>query len=377
MDIGEQANHRPLKVVYLSRGFADYMAGLLEGMTNFNEVYYVCAKADESILRHLSDRVHVFKSGAPRVSSFRNLIYMHRFARLIRRLNPDIIHIQSPLIWELLFVVRSVRMPVVLTRHDVVPHPTDHPFPAILRLATTMELEIASAILVHSDCLVKLCCETYSAHIRGKPVRSIPHGIISCYGQSNGTVAPRSTQVLFFGRVDKYKGLEVLAKAWAYVRTRLPEARLVIAGQVIAGATRAQDYYRALFAPFPEVDCRLTRQSEAEVSKLFSESTAIVLPYIEASQSGVLMLAYSFALPAVVSRVGGLADVAKDGFNSLTFNPGDVAQLAQALFRIVTDNELRATLRANIIVEREQVFSWKSIARSIDLLYREVLAERR
>jgi hypothetical protein len=102
MEIGEQPNHRPLKVAYLSRGFADYMAGLLEAMTDFNEVYFVCARADESMLRHLSDRVHVFKSGAPRVSSFGNLIYMRKVARFIRGLNPDIIHVQSGLLWELL-----------------------------------------------------------------------------------------------------------------------------------------------------------------------------------------------------------------------------------------------------------------------------------
>jgi glycosyltransferase involved in cell wall biosynthesis len=86
------------------------------------------------------------------------------------------------------------------------------------------------------------------------------------------------------------------------------------------------------------------------------------------------MLAHSFALPAVVSQVGGLADIAKDGVNCLTFAPGDAGQLARALIRIVSDHKLSATLKANIILERETVFSWKLIVRAIDSLYREVLA---
>jgi glycosyltransferase involved in cell wall biosynthesis len=359
-------------VAYLQRGYADVMAGMLQAMTNSNEVYYICAKAGESTLKRLSDRVHVFKSGAPRVSRLRNLMYIRKVARFLRDLNPDIIHIQSGLLWELFLPACFVRKPVVLTRHDVVQHLSDYSFAAIQRLAFAVELRLASAVIVHSDCLVKMCYEAYGTHIGRRPVRSIPLGVNSCYGQSNGAASPGFPQILFFGRIDKYKGLEVLARAWPTVRTCLPEMRLVIAGATLN--PKAEVHYRALFAHFPEVDCRLTYQSEDQVSKLFSESTAVVLPYIEASQSGVLMLAHSFALPAVVSQVGGLADIAKDGVNCLTFAPGDAGQLARALIRIVSDHKLSATLKANIILERETVFSWKLIVRAIDSLYREVLA---
>jgi glycosyltransferase involved in cell wall biosynthesis len=374
MDIGRQSNQEPLRVAYLQRGYADEMTEMLEAMADFNRVYYICVKADESTLKRLSGRVHVFKSGAPRVSRLRNLIYMRKVAAFLRGVNPDIIHIQSGLIWELFLLACFVRKPVVLTRHDVVEHLSDYSYAPIQRLTFAVELRLASAVIVHSDCLVKMCYEAYGAGIGTRPVRSIPLGVNSCYGQSNGGVRPGPPQILFFGRIDKYKGLEVLAQAWPTVRACLPGARLVIAGATLN--PKAEHYYQALFAHFPEVDCRLAYQSEAQVSKLFSESSAIVLPYIEASQSGVLMLAHAFALPAVVSPVGGLADVAKDGVNCLTFARGDAGQLAQALVRIASDHKLSATLRANIIVERETVFSWKSIVREIDSLYREALASQ-
>ena len=372
MKIDKQTNHTSLKVLYLARGYWEEMAEMMEAMANYNEVHFVCVKADEQVLQHISGRVHAFKSGAPRVPSFRNLFYMCRLAMFVRRLNPDIIHIQSELFWELLFIIFPTQKPVVLTRHDVLPHPSEHTRSAIERWASKKELEMASAIMVHSDSLVKLCYEAHGARIGNKMVRSIPIGVRNYYGQSNGLENPPCKQLLFFGRCDKYKGLEVLAQAWATVRMSLPDARMVI-----AGSTKTPDYHRSLFARFPEVDCRLTFQSASEVVTLFSESTAMVLPYIEASQSGVLMQAHAFALPTVISSVGGLADVAKDEFNCLSVVPGDAVGLAKAIVRILSDNKLRGTLRANIIQERETVYAWNTIAQSLDSLYREVLAGRR
>ena len=98
------------------------------------------------------------------------------------------------------------------------------------------------------------------------------------------------------------------------------------------------------------------------MAQLFRDAAVNLAPYIEASQSGVIASGYAFDVPVVASRLGALPEVVIDEENGLLVEPNDPQALANAILRILQDNDLRARLRAGVRQWAEGPLSWQSIA---------------
>jgi glycosyltransferase involved in cell wall biosynthesis len=83
------------------------------------------------------------------------------------------------------------------------------------------------------------------------------------------------------------------------------------------------------------------------MAEIFSRAALVVLPYVTASTSGVLVTAYSFSKPVVASRVGCLAEYVEDGITGLLVSPTDVSELADAIVRLLQDDDLRQSMGKN------------------------------
>ncbi|PYU09141.1 MAG: hypothetical protein DMG37_24220, partial [Acidobacteria bacterium] len=79
----------------------------------------------------------------------------------------------------------------------------------------------------------------------------------------------------------------------------------------------------------------------------FRRATVVVLPYIEASQSGVIPMAYSAGKPVVATTVGGLPEMVENGRTGYLVPPGDSAQLAEGVTKLLLDETLRRRMGAN------------------------------
>jgi glycosyltransferase involved in cell wall biosynthesis len=155
----------------------------------------------------------------------------------------------------------------------------------------------------------------------------IPHPNFDYYGAPAVLPAFRFRgRVLFFGAISPYKGLGVLLSAMEIVRRSHPEVTLVVAG---GGDTTP--YAAALERLADSVECHLHRIDDGDVAALFLGVDYVVLPYIEASQSGVIPLAYSFGKPVVASAIGGIPEQVEDGVTGILVPPGDVHALAAAM----------------------------------------------
>ena len=109
----------------------------------------------------------------------------------------------------------------------------------------------------------------------------------------------KNNYLLFFGRIDKYKGIGNLLKAYGEVSNRtLP--------LVIAGGGEFTDEEKKLIEKCSNLTVINRYISDGEMKWLLRNMTAAVLPYIEATQSGVIPLAYLFGKPVIVSNVAGL-----------------------------------------------------------------------
>ena len=201
------------------------------------------------------------------------------------------------------------------------------------------------------------------------PVRTVPHPMYDGFGTApprpearEALGLPARTPVfLFFGFVRPYKGLHVLLDAWGGVVRRVPNARLVVAGEFYAD----EDALRAQAAPLGEsVRFDAAYVPDDRVGLYFSAADAVVQPYVTATQSGVAQIAFHYGRPVITTDVGGLAETVPDGEAGLVVPPNDPGALGDALVRFATD-DLGETLEAGVRRARE-AYSWSRVAEAVE-----------
>jgi alpha-maltose-1-phosphate synthase len=107
-----------------------------------------------------------------------------------------------------------------------------------------------------------------------------------------------------------------------------------------------------------------------QAADYFRRASVVVLPYIEASQSGVIPMAYSAGKPVVATTVGGLPEMVEDGRTGYVVPPGDATQLAEAVTKLLLDEPLRRRMGANAKRKIEEECSPSVVAQKTFDVYR-------
>ena len=166
--------------------------------------------------------------------------------------------------------------------------------------------------------------------------------------------------LLFFGLIRKYKGLDILIKAFAL----LPEDyQLIIAGEPYGSF----DEYATLIEESPAIDrirCFTGYIPDSDVKNFFSAADLSVLPYRSATQSGVRAVSYNFGVPMVVTDTGSLrADIEGTGTGLVALEP-DPEVVAATVRRYFDTPGLAGKCRKNIVKEMDRL-SWKSFCKGL------------
>jgi glycosyltransferase involved in cell wall biosynthesis len=172
-------------------------------------------------------------------------------------------------------------------------------------------------------------------------VHVIPH-IVLGDSTAQPQVREAARLILFNGHIWAYKGLEYLRRAEPLITARVPEAKIVIAGEGEDFAC----YRRQMVHP----DAFIVHNEYVPDDKrtaLFRQASLVVLLYIDASQSGVIPLAYTFAKPVVATTVGSLPEMVEHGYTGYLVPPRDEQALADAIMRLLQDQELCRQYGAN------------------------------
>jgi glycosyltransferase involved in cell wall biosynthesis len=167
--------------------------------------------------------------------------------------------------------------------------------------------------------------------------------------------------ILMFGRLEPYKGLDVLASAMPRVWESHPHAELIIAG---AGPTEFA------LVDDPRVTLRSGYIPEAEIADLFAAATVAVLPYTQASQSGVASVSLGLGVPVVASDIGGLPDLVETEWLS---QPGDPLALAERLNRGLQHTYHH---REEILGRVRALYSWDAVGLRFTTVYSELVVKR-
>ena len=103
-------------------------------------------------------------------------------------------------------------------------------------------------------------------------------------------------------------------------------------------------------------------QNSARLVELCQRAAVVACPYVDASQSGVVLTAFALGTPVVTSAVGGLPEYVEHGETGLLVPPGDSEALARALTLVLEDRGLRARLRSGIACRLEGDLGWSRSA---------------
>ena len=173
-------------------------------------------------------------------------------------------------------------------------------------------------------------------------------------------LTPGMKNLLFFGLIREYKGLDILLKAF----DTLPEDyQLIVAGECYGPF----DKYQELIDASPAKDrIHLFRHyiDDADVKKYFSAADLTVLPYRSATQSGVSSASYHFEVPMVVTAVGGLKETIGDTGTGLVADRVDAQSVAERILEYFSDASLREICVGRIRRERERL-SWTGFSREL------------
>ncbi|MFN2251088.1 MAG: glycosyltransferase, partial [Anaerolineae bacterium] len=299
-----------------------------------------------------------------------------RAARVISEFQPDLVVIQ----WWVPFWAPSLATVAALTRretgatiafvcHNVLPHEGRG---ALQRLLTRLALGRGQRFVVHSqsdeDDLRRLLPRQTAPE--GAVVRGcLPeHTIATAVGRSDARralgLAEDEEVILFFGFVRPYKGLDGLIEALPRIAARVPRARLVVAGEFWIPA---DDFVKRAselgVAGMLTIDDRYVPNED--VGTYFAAADVVAMPYVSATQSGVVTLAAQFGLPVVATDVGGLPEAVVDGETGLVVPPGEPGALADALVRCLSEDQLASELGAGLAAARGR-FDWAPTVAAIE-----------
>jgi glycosyltransferase involved in cell wall biosynthesis len=356
-----------MRVLLFGQHFSEYVVNVLSGFDQSIDIELIISK--ENIEAEISTEcvprstaIHLVSMPGPKhaMQFVHSLRAVHQ---LLRQIRPDVVHFQEmPKGFTFLCWLLAKPALRVLTIHDITSHPgqdsktsSRHEY-----IKQTMR-RTADALIVHGDALAQQLALldpalTRKAHIVPHPaMRTVP---------SLTFRPPTHNRLLFFGRIAKYKGLTCLLQACLKLQERRIPFTLVIAGQ--------GDDFAANEALLQQIACKEIvhrRIAPDEIDRLFENADIVVLPYIEASQSGVAAYAMGFGKPCVATNTGSLPEVVQDGINGLICPAGDADALANRLETLLANPQLIQLYGANAYAMASGIFSSVSVAQKTLAVY--------
>jgi alpha-maltose-1-phosphate synthase len=349
--------------LYGKGGMLYYATALANAISRRCETRLVLPKKPSGFYSGLNDDVELVQVHVPEDFSRRNLIklpfYLSAFPMLVRRVlrdAPDIVHFTNENIW-LTGLAPIVSGRLVWTLHDPMPHSGDS---FRKKLSTRILANLSKRIFVHYQFNFEIAKK---AGVDPSKLVVIPHGDYNFYEKyKRSDIKPRR-MILFWGRIRPYKGIETLLES----ATFLPkDVDIVIAGE---GAGIYQSQLKA-DSRIKLIDSFL---SEKEIAELCQECSVVATPYIDASQSGIVPVAYAFSKAVVATNVGALPEQVDDGVTGLLVPPNQPFTLAEALIKIIDNPKMAQDMGAAGYKKSHTEMTWDAIANTVFFTYESIL----
>jgi glycosyltransferase involved in cell wall biosynthesis len=256
--------------------------------------------------------------------------------------------------YHVMLTVLGRRVRTVALVHNVLPHepsPLDRPLVAAF-------LRRVSTVLVHSDEQATLARSLAPTDVRTEVLPS-NIDLRPARHAARRTVATDRLEVLFFGLVRPYKGVDLLVRAAG----RVPQVHLTIAGEFWVDEQELLELAESV-----GLADRLTLVPgyvpADQLAELFGACHIVALPYRHATGSGNIRLALEQGVPVIVTRVGDLPDAVAGGVG-LVCEPDDAESLGAALARAADVAVLAELDRAVLTRPSQHEAEWVAYATAV------------
>ena len=204
---------------------------------------------------------------------------------------------------------------LVTTLHDPIPHKGSS---RAMNWLYRRVVKRSDEIIILSEVFKEKTSMLYG--ISQEHIHVIPHGIFDYYSKYSPEKIDRTSKInfLFFGRISQYKGLHILAKAYKKIHIDYPDTSLFVVGN--------GDFseYRDEFRQEDNVTVVNKFVPDEEVVAYFRGNNIVtVLPYIDATQSGIIPIAMKERSLLIVSDRGGLVEQTKGGKLAVLVSPDE------------------------------------------------------
>jgi glycosyltransferase involved in cell wall biosynthesis len=247
------------------------------------------------------------------------------------------------------FAAASFRYATALVLHDPRPHSGEvNVLPRRGRVVARLVEATASCVVIHSE---RLRAQV-RPFLRRQQVVVVPHGTTPRTAPL--AVAP-AAELLVLGRLYPYKGIDTAIEACALLRHERPDVRLTIAGQ-----GPLLDELRRGLPDGVELDDGYV--ADEDIDGLLGRARLLLLPYKDATQSGVGLLAIGAGVPCVVTAEGALPDLVPPEHEHFVVPSHDPRELAAAISRCL-DHDLRD--RHAFLDHARRRFAWPVVGHEL------------
>ena len=350
-------------VVYLGRKGAGtaYTCSLVSALLNNGiDVLTLISKQNED--KHLfisknigidmvstfSGYVDLFLFGLPRI-----LGLYSKLLKWIHLKKPKAVVCTMHHIWGVFLglFLRCLKIPYVFVVHDARLHPGDGNW--LHSVLLNLHIKSATRWVALSKNVASCLIEDGCPHSR---VSVIPLGLLPYYvaQKPRDITAKEQILVTFFGRILWYKGLDLLLDAWPKVVINIPNALLNVCGSgTIPSHPVLHSHRESIFIKNQWI-------ADSQISQIFSDTDIMVFPYREASQSGVIAIAFPAGIPVVVTPIAGLIEQLQYG-GGVVAHSDSADDLSDAIIRLLSNKSLYSHTSAACIVN-SKVLDWSEIA---------------
>lgn len=277
-----------------------------------------------------------------------------RVIRLINQGQFDMIYFETLHTWNIpIWLLHGSKTKIVQAVHDVEPHEGDSSVKTV-ELINRVAVKCVDKVLLRNQKFIPVLKEKYCVEekkiVSLDPWRRFPE----FQGVSH------SHRVLFFGRINEYKGIEYLPE----IVRNCKEIQFDIVGKVDSAVANIVEELKK----FDNVNLCTEYVSDEQMIEYFNQCDFVILPYKSASQSGVVLDANKFGRPVIAFSVGAISNQIVDNQNGILVDAGDVASFVNAIKRMMTlsDCDLDAFSRRAYDYAYERFSSVKASRRFID-----------
>ena len=300
-------------------------------------------------------------------------INWRKSAKLISKSNPDLLILRfwipffAPAFYSICKdVKKNTNARVMFICDNVIPHEHRIGDEFLIKLI----FKVGDYFMIHS----KSVENDLLKFNKGKPFMLSPHPVYNIFGPAVSKSESREVLrdkfnidlqsekvLLFFGYIRKYKGLPYLINAMKEIVAKL-NVKLLIVGEFYEDEKPTHDLISSLGLK-DNIQVISDYIPNEDVKYFFCSSDALVLPYIDATQSGIIQIAYYYDKPVIATNVGGLGEVVIDGRTGFVIEPRSSKAIGEAVMKFYL-NDCEKQFSENVAEEKKK-YSWEEFISNI------------